>query len=111
MLFDVLPIALLRCCVMSISLGLNIALHPEEMADGSSVMTTTAIDQNQGECNIVQPAISNRVSAIGTVLRLRLSNIFQRDNAEMEFFFNVPSAPGTTGKNQLAICQSPRIQR
>jgi hypothetical protein len=54
---------------------------------------------------------SNTSMATGTRLRRRLSKIFHRDNAEMGLPTRRPDRPGTHGKIQGAICQSPRIQR
>ena len=48
---------------------------------------------------------------MGIKLRLMLSNIFQRDKPEMGFLYQCLSTPGTNGKNQEKICQSPRVQR
>src|SRR6266436_2061553 len=75
------------------------------------IIVTTAVVQNEGEGDIAQPNNKINKSEIGTRLRRRLSNIFQRDKADIGFFTNFFCGPGANGKNQLAICQSPLIQR
>ena len=74
-------------------------------------MATTVKVQNQGLARQHQ-AISNKsVAAAGTKLRRRLSKIFQRESAERGLRSERPAGPGTRGRSQRRICQSPRIQR
>src|SRR5882724_4966162 len=81
------------------------------MIDGSMMIVTTAVIQNDGDGDSAHPNNNINKSEIGTRLRRRLSNIFQRDKADMGFFTSFFCAPGANGKNQLAICQSPLIHR
>ncbi len=75
------------------------------------MIAETVSVQKKEERNTNQSNNSSKVSAIGTRLRLMLSNIFQRDNPEIGFLYKCLFSPGTTGKIQEKICQSPRIQR
>jgi hypothetical protein len=56
------------------------------------------------------PVASSASTAIGSTLRRRLSNTFQRDSAEIGLAIRAPR-PGTWGHSHAMICQSPRIQR
>ena len=78
---------------------------------GSRMIPTTAKVQNRGWGSMVQPSNKRSVSAAGTRLRRTLSNIFQRDNIEIGFLWDLWTGPGTRGSIHWAICQSPRIQR
>src|SRR5665213_1510866 len=93
------------------SFGLLIVSQTELMTIGRIIIMETAMVQNKEDGNTIQPINRNSVSAIGTKLRLMLSNIFQRDNAESGFLCQCLLASGTTGKNLENICQSPRTQR
>ncbi len=53
---------------------------------------------------------SSTSSPAGTMLRRRLSKIFQRERSD-NGFGRRPTGPGTRGNSQAAICQSPRIHR
>ena len=81
------------------------------MKIGKMISPETAIVQNNGEGRKNHANNNSAVSAIGTRLRRILSNIFQRDNAEIEFLYKRLSGPLTHGRIQEKICQSPRIQR
>ena len=75
----------------------------------------TASVQNAGASNTVQPRIKSDVNAAGTRLRRRLSKIFHCDRAESGLRTRPPAGRGPMrGRRpsiQVAICQSPRIQR
>src|SRR5664279_1153793 len=77
----------------------------------SMITDNTAIVQNTGEWENIHPNKSMPSRATGTRLRLRLSNIFHLDKEEIGLFRILCAGPGTQGKSQEAICQSPRIQR
>jgi hypothetical protein len=72
---------------------------------------TMANVQNHATLENNHPYNNNKVSANGTRLLRRLSNIFHFDKADSGFDTNPFSLFGIKGRNQLAICQSPRIQR
>ena len=78
---------------------------------GNKIILETATIQKKEEGKTINPNNSRIVSAIGKRLRLMLSTIFQRDNADSGFLIQRLSAPLMNGKNQEKICQSPRIQR
>ena len=78
---------------------------------GETRTPTTTRVQSRGEGRVSHPASNSSSSATGTRLRRRLSAIFHSDSAESGFRCRRPSPTGTQGNSQLAICQSPRIQR
>ena len=75
------------------------------------MMRVTVNVQNQGDGENIQPKINNNNNEIGTRLRRILSNIFHRENREIGFLVKPLGTAGTKGKVQMAICQSPLIQR
>ena len=108
---EMFRIELLIWCVRITSLGFLIVSQTEVIKTGATMIPETAIVQNKEEGNTIHPNNIIVVNATGTRLRLILSNIFQRDNPETGFLYQCFPMPGTTGKNQGKICQSPRIQR
>src|ERR1035437_4544366 len=93
------------------SLGFLIVSHTELIKIGTTIIPETVIIQNKEEGNTINPINIRVVSATGTRLRLKLPNIFQRDNPEIGLLHQCIPGPGTNGKNQLKIWQSPRTQR
>src|SRR5580765_7968334 len=102
---------MIRCCQNKTSFGFRMSSHPSVSTDGSAMKIMTANVHRIGASEMAQPKISSKSMERDTRLRRRLSNIFQRDNAEIGFLINFFSGPGTYGSNQLAICQSPLIHR
>ena len=108
-LLEVRPTVLFICCVKPISFGFHIALQSEVSADGTNIIAAMAKVKIHGLGNRIQPINNKTTCVMGVTLRLRLSKIFHLDNAEIGFPLDRPSGPGTNGKNQFPICQSPRI--
>jgi len=77
----------------------------------SSCMATTQVDIHPILEEISQETMSKPRLVGGTMLRRRLSKIFQRSNQESGFFPRRPVGWGARGKIHSAICQSPRIHR
>ena len=95
------------CCHNTTSFGfLNIS-RINVVMEGTISMPITLNVQKSGDEEISQPYNANKVKAIDTKLRRRLSNIFHLDNPDNGFFLRFLSGPGTRGNNQEAICQSP----
>ncbi len=67
--------------------------------------------QNHGDDKMVHPNSKTSVSAIGTKLRLRLSNIFHHDKSDKGFLRDAPFTFGIIGITHGSSCQSPRTQR
>ena len=82
---EVMLVELEICCLIATSFGFRMVFQIEEIKDGIKMIALTANVQNQRASNTVQPAISKNANATGVRLRLRLSNIFQRERAESAF--------------------------
>src|SRR5579871_3673409 len=93
------------------SFGFRIASQTEATKIGKTIITDTIIVQYNDDGSETQPITMSIVNAIGTRLRLRLSIIFHRDNPEIGFLYKRLPLPGTNGKTQAKICQSPLTQR
>src|SRR6478736_6674313 len=85
--------------------------QPENNSDGTRSNPAIVKVQNQEEGRIAQLNIKRAVNASGTKLLRRLSKIFHFDNNEIGLRCSWLFLPGAHGRNQLPICQSPRIQR
>src|SRR5665213_1462915 len=93
------------------SFGFLSVSQSEVINMGNTIIPDTTIVQNKTDGRTIHAKSNKAVSAIGTRLRRILSNIFQRDNAEIGFLIKCFSGVLTHGKIQGKICQSPRIQR
>ena len=100
-----------RCWLHKMSLGRRKASKSDVRMDGAVRMATTVKVHSQGCDRRHQASSKSVVAAAGTKLRRRLSKIFQRDSADRGLRSERPAKPGTRGKSQRRICQSPRIQR
>ena len=85
-------------------------LDPEIVKAKVSVLLKIQL-QKKELVEINHPTNSSMINEIGTMLRRRLSAIFQTDKMLSGFLCSLLSAPSTMGKTQAPICQSPRIQR
>src|SRR5436190_13634083 len=94
-----------------ISGGFILNSHARFISTGNSIIKRTKEVHNQGTEEIIQPKNKRKIYANGTILRLRLSNIFHLESNESLLICNFLSPPFTNGNIQLPICQSPLIQR
>src|SRR5678816_1008708 len=101
----------IQCDKMLRSSGLLISCQPAAATSGNRTMTVTTAVQNHENGSTNHPTNNNKVSASGVMLRLRLSNIFHRDNADNLFFIKCPLLSGIKGSIHAPICQSPLIHR
>src|SRR5665213_1003064 len=102
---------MIRCGNMCTSSGFLQTSQKKLTTEGSTRITKTEMVQNIGEPEQSQPNKNINNKATGTRLRRRLSKIFHLDKGEIGFLTRRWDPPGTHGQSQLAICQSPRIQR
>ncbi len=99
------------CGITGISRGLRKKSSREIISGGTSTIPETARVHKNGFGRVIHPKMKRNTRDGDIRLRLRLSNIFHFDRMDSVFLHDRPSNAGTVGKNQRAICQSPRIHR
>src|SRR5512138_486348 len=105
---NLLPVEVItaeRCRPHRTSSGFLTASKQEMIREGKTTIPITIPVQSKAGDRTVQPRRSRSESASGTRLRLRLSNIFQRDNPESGFPDKCPPGPVTNGRSHRTSCQ------
>ena len=103
--------------IVLVVFAFNLALPISQLANTVTratlgiAMASVAAVHTPGVPETNQPSKSSSNDATGTRLLRRLSKIRQRLMMDRGFGVRRPSRPGTRGRIQRAICQSPRVQR
>ena len=104
--------AVSRCTTHGRSLGLRTRSSSTVHSTGATrSASTNRVQKPDGSGASVQLPTSSSSCAGGTRLRRRLSKPFHHASADSVLGRRFPPGPGTLGRSQPAICQSPLIQR